>query len=127
MPGEAVDPAIAEDSIDRAAALVTARWQRAAQVLADLHRTDLVALRVTGEPARQPREELELWCATMTAARMDDDPVFLRLREAMLADVPQFGRRAPSSTGTSGSATSCSTARSRPVSSTGRSGRSAIP
>jgi aminoglycoside phosphotransferase (APT) family kinase protein len=94
VPGEAVDPAIAEDSIDRGAALVTARWRCAAQVLADLHRTDLVALRVTGEPARQPRGELELWCATMTAARMDDDPVFLRLREAMLADVPQSGRAA---------------------------------
>jgi aminoglycoside phosphotransferase (APT) family kinase protein len=92
VPGEAVDPAIAEDSVDRPAAVVTARWQRAAKVLADLHRTDLVALRVTGEPARQPREELELWCATMTAARMDDDPVFVRLREAMLADVAQSGR-----------------------------------
>lgn len=94
VSGEAVDPAIAEDSVTRPAALIAARWARAIAILAALHGTDPATLGAGGERAREPAEELELWCNTMAAARMDDDPVFVSLREAMLADVPERGRTA---------------------------------
>ena len=45
----------------------------------------------------------------MGAARMDDDPMFVRLRDAMLADVPPTGGAPRSSTATSASGTCCST------------------
>ena len=54
-PGEAVDPAIAEDSVERPAALVAARWERA---IADPGRPARAPTRprsrVSGEPAREP-------------------------------------------------------------------------
>ena len=94
VPGEAVDPAIAEDSVSRPAALIATRWERAIAILVALHRADPAALGAGNEPVRQPAEELEIWCKTMAAARMDDDPVFVSLRDAMLADVPKRGRTA---------------------------------
>ena len=94
VPGEAVDPTIAEDPVQRPAALIGARWERAIAILAALHATDPAALAAGGEPVREPAEELEIWCKTMAAARMADDPVFVSLRGAMLAAVPKRGRTA---------------------------------
>jgi aminoglycoside phosphotransferase (APT) family kinase protein len=94
VAGEAVDPTIAEDRAERPAGLVAARWRAAVSVLAALHGTDLRSLGMLSETPREPGEELEIWCQTMAAARMDDDPVFVLLREAMLAGVPQRRRTA---------------------------------
>jgi aminoglycoside phosphotransferase (APT) family kinase protein len=88
VPGEAVDPVIAESDATFAAGLVAARWDAAIQILAALHHVPAEQLELPVEPPREPGEELDLWCETMGAARMDDDPAFVRLRDAMLSEVP---------------------------------------
>ncbi len=92
VAGEAVDPVIAEDETAYGADLVARRWSAAIDVLAALHALDAAELGLADEPARAPGEELELWCATMAAARMDQDPAFRRLSDAMHTRVPSPGR-----------------------------------
>jgi aminoglycoside phosphotransferase (APT) family kinase protein len=86
--GEAIDPVIPEDDDERPAELVAARWRLATEILAALHAVDPETIGIQREPARTPGAELELWCETMTAARMDDDARFVRLRDAMRAALP---------------------------------------
>ena len=88
VPGEAVDPVIAEDGASFDPELVSARWAAATGVLATLHGVPLEGLDVPAQAPREPGEELELWCETMVAAAMDSDPAYVRLREAMHLDVP---------------------------------------
>jgi aminoglycoside phosphotransferase (APT) family kinase protein len=94
VPGEAVDPVIAENGETFDPELVAARWDAAIEVLAALHRVRPERLAISAGKPREPGEELELWCDTMRAARMDSDPAFVRLRDAMLADVPPRSRAA---------------------------------
>jgi aminoglycoside phosphotransferase (APT) family kinase protein len=92
VPGVAVDPVIAEDESTFDPELVAARWDAAIEILAALHHLAPEELPLGEEAAREPGEELELWCQTMAAARMESDPGFVRLRDAMLADVPPAER-----------------------------------
>jgi aminoglycoside phosphotransferase (APT) family kinase protein len=92
--GEAIDPVIPEGNDERPADLVAARWRTATEILAALHAVDPEAIGIEGEPARSPEAELELWCETMVAAQMDDDPRFVRLRDAMRATLPPAGATA---------------------------------
>jgi aminoglycoside phosphotransferase (APT) family kinase protein len=92
VAGEAVDPVIAEDDRSWSPSTVGARWEAAIEILAALHALDAPRLGLVDGPPRTPAEELEIWCATMTAAKMDDDDAYLALRGAMLADVPPLGR-----------------------------------
>jgi aminoglycoside phosphotransferase (APT) family kinase protein len=92
VDGEAVDPVIPEGDRTFDPELVAARWAAAVDVLAALHRVAPERLDLPSEPPREPGEELELWCETMRAARMDADPAFVALREAMRSDVPPRGR-----------------------------------
>jgi aminoglycoside phosphotransferase (APT) family kinase protein len=89
--GEAVDPVIPEDYGERPTDLVAGRWDVATKILAALHAVEPAAIGFEREPARTPEAELELWCETMVAARMDDDPQFVRLRDAMRATLPRAG------------------------------------
>jgi len=63
-------------------------------VLAQLHAVDPPGRGLLDGPPRTPAEELKIWCQTMSAAKMDDDPAYVRLRAAMLSDVPPLGRAA---------------------------------
>ena len=92
VAGEAVDPVIAEDDTTYGAELVARRWGVAIDVLAALHALDPAELGLADEPSRAPDEELELWCATMGAAGMDEDPEFRRLLDVMQARIPSSGR-----------------------------------
>ena len=92
VAGEAVDPAIAEDDTMYSAELVARRWGVAIDVLAALHALDPAELGLADEPSRTPGEELELWCATMGAAGMDEDPEFRRLSDVMHNRIPSSGR-----------------------------------
>jgi aminoglycoside phosphotransferase (APT) family kinase protein len=93
-PGEAVDPVIPEVEVQLTAELVAARWETAIGMLGALHALDPGALHIDTGPARSPAAELQMWCKTMGAARMDDDAGFVRLREAMRREIPPGERPA---------------------------------
>lgn len=93
-PGEAVDPVIREDDGVLAPACVADRWDAAIAILAALHAIDPGDLGAGSEPVRTPAEELELWCATMRAAGMGDDPGFAALHARLRGTVPAGGRPA---------------------------------
>jgi aminoglycoside phosphotransferase (APT) family kinase protein len=65
VPGVAVDPVIAEDESAFDPELVAARWDAAIEILAALHHLTPEELPLGEETAREPGEELELWCQTM--------------------------------------------------------------
>ncbi|MDF2434520.1 MAG: hypothetical protein JWP44_4151 [Mucilaginibacter sp.] len=94
VPGEAVDPVIVEDDTTFAPGLVAARWDAATEILAALHQVPAERLDLPAERPREPGAELDLWCDTMRAARIDDDPGFVRLRDAMRSDVPAHSHTA---------------------------------
>ena len=91
LPGVAVDPVIDMDRTEVAAEEVASRWEAAIAVAAALH---AVAPGDLAERPREPGEELEIWEATMRAARFEDDRLATRLADAMRRDVPPLSEAA---------------------------------
>lgn len=93
-PGVALDPVIDQDHTPIAPEELAARWDAVIDVVVALHGLDPAALGLGDVTPREPGEELEVWEATMRAAKFEDDPLSAQLIAALRADVPALDRAA---------------------------------
>jgi aminoglycoside phosphotransferase (APT) family kinase protein len=93
VPGVALDPVIDQNQTAVDPDEADARWDAAISVVAALHALEPARLELGREQPREPGEELEVWEATMRAARFADDPLAARLATAMRVDVPALRRK----------------------------------
>jgi aminoglycoside phosphotransferase (APT) family kinase protein len=88
VPGIATDPILGRPQLDETPGLIAAAWDAAVELLARLHTTPLQRLGLADEPPREPREEVDIWARTMSAAGMAGDDRAARLEAALRATAP---------------------------------------